>query len=111
MLVDSLTVLIAAQVADIAQIARAGSSGTASSPESPRNTWPVASRNSHGFGISRATEMPGVVDAVFAADQVVDDERPIGPRQHVVVQRVDLAERRAHLADLRQQAAGQRREA
>ena len=40
--------------------------------------------------------------------QVVDDERAIGPRQHVGVQRVDLAERRAHLADLDQQVARQR---
>ena len=79
------------------------------SPESPRNTWPVASRNSQGFGISRATREAGVADAFFAADQVVGHERTIGPRQQVRVQGVDLAERRAHLADLREQSAGQRR--
>ena len=45
----------------------------------------------------------GVVDAVFTADEVLDDERPIGPWQHVIVQPVDLAERRAHLAHLRQE--------
>ena len=54
--------------------------------------------------------MPGIVDPVFAADEVVDDERTIGPRQHVVVQAVHLAERRAHLADFRQEPARQRRE-
>src|SRR5204862_2873290 len=35
----------------------------------------------------------GVADAVFAAHQISGDERPIGPRQHVVMERVDLAER------------------
>ena len=48
-----------------------------------------------------------VVDAVFAADQVLRDQRAIRPRQDVIVERVDLAEGRAHLADLGQQAAGQ----
>ena len=51
-----------------------------------------------------------VVDAIFAADEVQRDERPIGPRQHVVVHRVDLAERGAHLSDLCQQPARQRRQ-
>ena len=37
-------------------------------------------------------------------------QRPVGPGQHVVVERVHLAERRAHLADLREQPARQGRE-
>src|SRR5439155_26356997 len=52
----------------------------------------------------------GVIDPVFAADQVWGDERPIGPWQHVIVQPVDLAERRAHLADLRQEPTWKFRE-
>src|SRR5262249_34174049 len=50
----------------------------------------------------------GVADAVFAANQVRRDERPVGPWQHVIVQSVDLAKRRAHLADLGQKSARER---
>src|SRR5258706_10605881 len=49
----------------------------------------------------------GVVDAVFAADKILYDEGPIGPWEDMVVQTVDLAERRAHLAHLRQESAGE----
>ena len=51
----------------------------------------------------------GVGDPFFSTKQVLGHQRPIGPRQHVRVQRVDLAERRPHLADAHQDAAGQRR--
>ena len=70
----------------------------------------VASRKNHGFGKSRDTEMPASAMPFFAAEQVLRHQRPVGPGQHVVVHRVDLAERAAHLADLGQQAAGQRGE-
>ena len=62
------------------------------------------------FGISLDTEKPAVGDPLFAAEEVLRDERPIGPGQHVRVHRVDLAELRAHLAGLQQQAGRQRRE-
>src|ERR1044071_7110906 len=39
----------------------------------------------------------GIVDTIFAADQVFRHKRTIRPRQHMVVERVDLAERGAHL--------------
>ena len=39
-----------------------------------------------------------VVNAVFATDQVLRDQRAIRPRQHVVVQGIDGAEGGAHLA-------------
>ena len=51
-----------------------------------------------------------IVDPIFAAHQILRDQRPVGPRKHVVVQSVDLAERRAHLADSHQQSPRQRRE-
>src|SRR2546425_13107365 len=50
-----------------------------------------------------------IVDAIFAAHEVVDDQRPIRPRQDMIVKPVHLAERRAHLADLREQTAWQLR--
>ena len=62
-------------------------------PETTRGSNHFATENPH-----RRCRLP--------ADEVVDDERPIGPRQHVIVQAVHLAEGRAHLADLRQQPAG-----
>ena len=71
------------------------------SPESPRNIWPVASRKiPFGAGRMRSIENSGVVDAILAADQILRHQRAVGPGQHVVVQRVDLAECGAHLADL-----------
>ena len=45
----------------------------------------------------------------LAANEVVGHERTIDPRNLVRVRDVDFAERRAELADLREQAAGQRR--
>ena len=98
-------ILIAAQVTNVAQItalARAKQVArvaakhlTGGFEEKPRVRHEPRHRES------------GIVDAVFAADQVVHDERPIGPGKHVIVERVDLAERRAHLPDFGQQSAGQ----
>ncbi len=53
---------------------------------------------------------PGVCNPLFAADEVLGDERAIGPRHLVGMERVDLAEPRPQLPDLQQQAARQRRE-
>ena len=58
----------------------------------------------------RLSESPASSDAVLAAHQVLRHQRPVRPRQHVIVQRVHLAERRAHLARLQLQAGGQRGE-
>ena len=51
-----------------------------------------------------------VRQALFPTDEVLADERSIGSRDRVRVQRIDLAELRAELAGLQQQAGGQRRE-
>ncbi len=51
-----------------------------------------------------------VRQALFPTDQVLGDERSIGSRDRVRVQRVDLAELRAELAGLQQQAGGKRGE-
>ena len=63
-----------------------------------------------GRGKNAAERQARVVDAVFAAHQILGDQRPVDPGQHVVVQRVDLAEGRAHLADFELQSGGQRGE-
>src|SRR6266446_2581733 len=55
-------------------------------------------------------EEAGVVDAVLPADQIIGDERPVNERQGVIVNGVDLAKVSARLADLQQQASGERRE-
>ena len=47
---------------------------------------------------------------LLSCDEVISDERSIGPRQHVRMQRVDLAERGPHLPDLHQHIARKRRE-
>ena len=78
---------------------------------SPRKTCAVPSRKRpFGDGKNAAERKARVVDAVLAAHQVLGDQRPVDPGQHVVVQRVDLAERGAHLADFELQSGGQRGE-
>ena len=74
----------------------------------------MASRKIHGLRDQPRRRDAGVGDAFFAARQVVGDEGTIGPRNHVAVERVHLAERRAHLSDLDEQPAwnrGEREEA
>ena len=91
---------IAAQVSDVTQVAglarlvQLALGGIAAEDLAGRFEEDVADRNQPRHRHAR------IADAFFAANQVVDDERAIGPRQHVRVQRVDLAERRAHLAGL-----------
>src|SRR5712691_167472 len=53
-------------------------------------------------------EEAGVVDAVLAADQIIGDERPVDEGKGVIVNSVDLPEVGALLADLEQQASGER---
>src|SRR5439155_19589973 len=48
----------------------------------------------------------GIVDAVFAADEIIGHQRPVDERQGVIVDGVDLAEFGAHLAHLEQQSGG-----
>src|SRR6266851_7549110 len=55
-------------------------------------------------------EEAGVVDAVLPADQIIGDERPVNEREGVIVNGVDLPEVSTLLADLEQQASGERRE-
>jgi hypothetical protein len=43
--------------------------------------------------MSLAAEEAGVGDALFAPRQVIDDQGPIGPRDRMAVEGVDLAER------------------
>jgi len=52
-----------------------------------------------GAAIKCEREIPGVVDAVFAAHEIVGRQWPIDPRQRVIVNGVDLAKIGAHLAD------------
>jgi hypothetical protein len=47
-----------------------------------------------------------VVDAVLPPEEVLDEERPVGPGQDVVVHLVHLAEGAPHLPDLEEEAAG-----
>src|SRR5882672_1522124 len=51
-----------------------------------------------------------VVDAVFAANEIIGNERPIDEWQGMIVNRVDLAELRAHFADFQKKPGGERRE-
>ncbi len=51
-----------------------------------------------------------IVDSVFASHQVVAYQRPINPRQHVIVLRVYLPESSAEFTYFRHQPRGQRRE-
>src|SRR5258708_11691273 len=50
----------------------------------------------------------GIVDAVFAADEVVGREGPVDERQSVIVNGVDLAEFGAHLADFKKEPGRKR---
>src|ERR1700732_3824246 len=52
----------------------------------------------------------GVIDAIFASDEIIGDKRPIDVGERVIVNRIDLAKISAHLADFQQQAGGKRRE-
>src|ERR1700688_4918004 len=49
----------------------------------------------------------GIIDAVFAADEIIGSERAIDVRQGMIMDGVYLAEIRAHLADFHQQARGE----
>src|SRR6266700_4792463 len=51
-----------------------------------------------------------IVNSVFTANEVGSNQWAVHPRQHVIVQRVDLAERRSHLANFGHEARGQRSE-
>ena len=51
-----------------------------------------------------------IVNAVFAAGEILGDEGAIGPRQDMIVERVDLTEGGAHFADLQLQGSRQRGE-
>ena len=105
-------VLVSAQVSDIAQIA-----AFARPEQRALIRTRVAAEHLAGCfeedpGIRNQPRhrKAGVADAVFAAYQVVDHERTVGPGQNVIVERVHLAERRAHLANFCQQSSRQRRE-
>src|SRR6266478_1260880 len=50
----------------------------------------------------------GIVDAVFAADEIVGHQRPVNERQSVIVDGVDLAEFGAHLADFQKEPCRKR---
>ena len=76
----------------------------------PVYTSPVASRNKNGLRISFDTDMPESDSPSSPPSRFCDHQRLVDPRQRVGVQRVDLADLLLHLADLRQQAAGKRRE-
>src|SRR6266403_170446 len=52
----------------------------------------------------------GIVDAVFAADEIIGNERPIDEWKSVVVNGVDLAKLRAHFSDLQKKPGGERSE-
>src|SRR5260370_5095646 len=52
----------------------------------------------------------GIVNAVFAAKEMVGHQGPVNERQSVVVNGVDLAEFGAHFADFQEQSRGKRRE-
>src|SRR6476646_7365224 len=53
---------------------------------------------------------PRIIDSVLTSDQIVGNNRPIRPRQHMVMQCVDLSERRAHFSDPDEQATRHCRE-
>src|SRR6266478_8350211 len=50
----------------------------------------------------------GIVDDVFAADEIVGHQRPVNERQSVIVDGVDLAEFGAHLADFQKEPCRKR---
>src|SRR6266446_630806 len=50
----------------------------------------------------------GIVDTVFAADEIVGHQRPVNERQGVIVDGVDLAEFGAHLADFQKESSRKR---
>ena len=76
-------------------------SGLWALPESPRKSCPVASMKiPFGAGKMRWMRNPGIVDSIFSTDQIIGDQRPVHPGQHVVVQRVHFAKGGAHLSDL-----------
>src|SRR3954471_1797622 len=52
----------------------------------------------------------GVIYSVFASHKILRNQRTVHPRQHVIMQRVHLAESRAHLAAFCDKASRQRRE-
>src|SRR5260370_21458720 len=48
----------------------------------------------------------GIVNAVFAADEIIGHQRPVDEGQGVIVDGVDLAEFGTHLADFQEQSGG-----
>ena len=56
------------------------------------------------------TTIPGIINTVFAANEIVGHQRPVNERQGVIVDGVDLAEFGAHLADFQKESRGKRRE-
>ena len=66
-------VMVRADVPDVADVAALAvrNSGCSSGPESPRKIWPGRLEEHPRIEISLATDIPGIGDPVFAADQVV----------------------------------------
>ena len=62
-----------------------------------------------GIGDQPRCGEPGIVDAVFAAHQIPRRKWTIRPRQHMVVQYIDLSKRGAHLAGGRRVRAAEAR--
>src|SRR5437899_2947845 len=50
----------------------------------------------------------GIVDAVFAADEIVGHQRPVDERQGMIVDGVDLAEFGAHFSHFQKEPGGER---
>src|SRR6267378_7216176 len=50
----------------------------------------------------------GIVDTIFAADEIVGHQRPVNERQRVIMDGVDLAEFGAHLANFQKEPCGKR---
>ena len=63
-----------------------------------------------GLRINFETDTPGVRQPFVSAEQVLDHQRLVDPRERVRVQRVHLADLFLELADLGEKTAGQRRE-
>src|SRR4029453_15907260 len=102
-------VAVGAEMADDAQIlaARCGVKAVRVSPKDLSRTF---GKPFFGRGKETSQRDSGIVDAVFAADQIIGDERPINVLKSVVVNRVDFAELGAHFADFEKKAGGERSE-
>ena len=77
---------------------------------SPKNLSGSFQKNVLGGRQDSGNRKSDVINPVLAAHQALRHQRTVNPREHVIVESIDLAERRAHLADLRHQTGGQRGE-